>query len=203
MNPDQLADILRALGYGAYVPVWLAIVGLAAKVAAVAPPVTPTSTRAWRVLRAVLDLVGGNWGSARNAVFVEVPPPSAAISAALPMMLMGLGFSLSACGTSIMTARTPQQAIFLAASTYEGALALAGDYAGLPPCGAGASTVCADPAEVEKIGAIVAISTPVVTGAIAIAEAANADPVSLQHAVTAVEAAASGLSVLASTLKVK
>jgi hypothetical protein len=41
MTPDQLAELLRAFGYGAYVPAFLALVGLAAKVAAVAPPANP------------------------------------------------------------------------------------------------------------------------------------------------------------------
>lgn len=67
MTPDQLAEILRAFGYGAYVPAFLALVGLAAKIAAVAPPATTTSPAAWRVIRKLLDALGGNWGNAANA----------------------------------------------------------------------------------------------------------------------------------------
>ena len=66
MTPDQLADILRAFGYGAYVPLFFAVVGLAAKIAAVVPPATPASPVAWRVARRVLDAAAGNWGNARN-----------------------------------------------------------------------------------------------------------------------------------------
>ena len=68
MTPDQLADLLRAAGWGAYAPACLAFIGLAAKLAAVLPPATPQSPRWWCVLRAILDVLGGNWGNARNAV---------------------------------------------------------------------------------------------------------------------------------------
>jgi hypothetical protein len=94
MTPDQLADVLRAFGYGAYVPVLLAAIGLAAKIAAVAPLATPASSAAWRIARAVLDVLGGNWGNARNAA--STPPPSVA-SAAPRAALLGvlvLGFGL-------------------------------------------------------------------------------------------------------------
>ncbi len=67
MTPDQLAEILRALGYGAYVPAILALVGLAAKVAALVPPATVGSSATWRVIRTFLDVLGGNWGNAANA----------------------------------------------------------------------------------------------------------------------------------------
>ena len=67
MSPDALAEVLRALGYGAYVPAALAVAGLAAKIAAVTPQATVASPIWWRVLRAVLDLFGGNWGNASNA----------------------------------------------------------------------------------------------------------------------------------------
>jgi hypothetical protein len=67
MTPDQLAALLTAAGWGAYVPAFLALVGLAAKIAAVAPPATVNSSAAWRVTRALLDVLGGNWGNARNA----------------------------------------------------------------------------------------------------------------------------------------
>ena len=67
MTPDQLADIIRALGYGAYVPAILALGGLAAKIAAVAPRATPQSPRWWRIVRLLLDIFGDNWGNAKNA----------------------------------------------------------------------------------------------------------------------------------------
>ena len=38
MTPDQLADILRAFGYGAYVPLFFSLVGFAAKLAAASGP---------------------------------------------------------------------------------------------------------------------------------------------------------------------
>lgn len=67
MTPADLAAALTALGYGAYVPVLLAGAGLAAKIAALAPPATDASPMWWRILRAALDILGGNWGNARNA----------------------------------------------------------------------------------------------------------------------------------------
>ncbi len=67
MTPDQLADLLRAAGWGAYVPAALAFAGLAAKLCAILPPPTPDRPRWYRILRAVLDAIGGNWGYATNA----------------------------------------------------------------------------------------------------------------------------------------
>lgn len=66
MTPADLGAALTALGYGAYVPVLLAASGLAAKIAAVAPPATDASPTWWRILRPVVDVLGGNWGNARN-----------------------------------------------------------------------------------------------------------------------------------------
>jgi hypothetical protein len=73
MTPDQLADVLRSFGYGAYVPAFLALVGLAAKIAAIAPPATEDSSLAWRIARITLDIIGGNWGNAKNAAPADAP----------------------------------------------------------------------------------------------------------------------------------
>lgn len=67
MTPDQLAAAMVALGYGAYVPVALAVIGLAAKLDAIIPPAPATAPLWLRVLRRGLDLLGGNWGFAANA----------------------------------------------------------------------------------------------------------------------------------------
>lgn len=67
MTPDQIIAALTALGYGAYAPLVLAILGLASAIAAVVPPATTASPVAWRVLRAGLDRLGCNWGHAANA----------------------------------------------------------------------------------------------------------------------------------------
>ena len=67
MDPADLGAALTALGYGAYVPVLLAVIGLAAKLDAVLPRAAETSPLWWRVLRGTLDALGGNWGNARNA----------------------------------------------------------------------------------------------------------------------------------------
>lgn len=66
MDPADFGAMLTALGYGAYVPLLLAISGLAAKVCAVTPQATAASPLWWRVARPVLDILGGNWGNARN-----------------------------------------------------------------------------------------------------------------------------------------
>ena len=66
MTPDQLAEILRALGYGAYVPAILALVGLAAKVAALVAGHGGIFRHVARYPH-VLDVLGGNWGNAANA----------------------------------------------------------------------------------------------------------------------------------------
>jgi hypothetical protein len=66
MTPADLGAALTELGYGAYVPLLLAISGVAAKIAAVTPRATAASPAWWRVLRPVIDVVGGNWGNARN-----------------------------------------------------------------------------------------------------------------------------------------
>lgn len=67
MIAEQIADLLRAAGYGAWIPVLLAVNGLAGAIAAAAPPATSQSSRAWQITRLVLDLLGCNWGNARNA----------------------------------------------------------------------------------------------------------------------------------------
>ncbi len=68
MTPDQLADLLRAAGWGAYVPAALAFIGLAAKLAAILPQPPPQSPHWLRIARTVLDVIAGNWGNARNAL---------------------------------------------------------------------------------------------------------------------------------------
>lgn len=73
MTPADLGAALTALGYGAYAPVVLSAAGLAAKIAAVTPQATAASPTWWRVLRAVLDIAGGNWGNARNASVAVTP----------------------------------------------------------------------------------------------------------------------------------
>lgn len=73
MTPEQLAAVLTAAGWSAYVPVALAVVGVCAKLAAVLPRATPQSPVAWRIARAVLDVVGGNWGNAANVVPAAAP----------------------------------------------------------------------------------------------------------------------------------
>ena len=72
MTPADLGALLTALGYGAYVPLALAVVGLAAKIDAIAPQATEASPAWWRVVRRALDVLGGNWGNATNAP--AVPP---------------------------------------------------------------------------------------------------------------------------------
>ena len=61
----DIASALTALGLGAYVPLALAIIGLASVLAAVLPQPSPGTPYA-RV-RAVLDYVAANVGNARNA----------------------------------------------------------------------------------------------------------------------------------------
>ncbi len=73
MNPTDLGAALTALGYGAYVPVLLVVSGLAAKITAVAPQATSASPLWWRILRPTLDILGGNWGNARNAQAAATP----------------------------------------------------------------------------------------------------------------------------------
>lgn len=73
MNPADLGAALTALGYGAYVPVLLVVAGLAAKITAVAPQVTDASPLWWRILRPTLDILGGNWGNARNVQAATTP----------------------------------------------------------------------------------------------------------------------------------
>ena len=87
MTPADLGAALTALGYGAYVPLLLVIAGLAAKIAAVAPQATEASPLWWRIGRPVLDVLGGNWGNARNAP-VERPAdfPAADVDAALAQL---------------------------------------------------------------------------------------------------------------------
>ena len=74
MDPSDLGAALTALGYGAYVPLLLAVSGLAAKIAALAPQATAASPSWWRALRFVLDLLGGNWWHATNAAPVAATP---------------------------------------------------------------------------------------------------------------------------------
>ncbi len=76
MNPTDLGAALTALGLGAYVPLALAVCGLAAAVAAVTPQATAASPLWWRVLRGALDVLGGNWRNARNAPAPAAPPPA-------------------------------------------------------------------------------------------------------------------------------
>lgn len=203
MTPDQLADILRALGYGSYVPLLLAVIGLAAKIAAVAPPATTNSSAAWRVFRAGLDLAAGNWGNARNVnVAVAIMPAASSVGVTGVFGLLALVLSLGACAAAVPAPQTAQQAIYVAAATYEGALALAADYTSLPACVPSVSALCADAAAVKKIANVVASTSSVITTALALAGSDGADPVSLQRSLAAVNAAVSALSSIQSGLQV-
>ena len=77
MSPADLAAALTALGYGAYVPLLLAVCGLFAAIAAVLPPASPNAPAWWRVMRATIDWFGCNVGSARNAAVAPVTQPAA------------------------------------------------------------------------------------------------------------------------------
>ena len=78
MSPADLAAALTALGYGAYVPLALAICGLFAAIAAVLPPASPASPAWWRALRAAIDWFGCNVGSAKNAATAAGAPAATA-----------------------------------------------------------------------------------------------------------------------------
>ena len=82
MTPADLAAALTALGYGAYVPLLLAVCGLFAAIAAVLPPASPNAPAWWRVMRATIDWFGCNVGSARNAV--AAPPAAVPVTATAP-----------------------------------------------------------------------------------------------------------------------
>ena len=71
MDPASIGAAMTALGWGAYAPVVLAVSGLAAAIAAVAPRATDVSPTWWRVTRGALDILGGNFANARNA---PLPP---------------------------------------------------------------------------------------------------------------------------------
>lgn len=75
MTPDQLAALLASMGYGAYVPLLLAYVGLCAKLAAILPQATSNSSRVWQIIRKIIDISGGNWGNASNASTNSPAPP--------------------------------------------------------------------------------------------------------------------------------
>jgi len=91
MTPEDLGAALAALGLGAYLPLVLAVVGLAAKLDAVLPQATEASPLWWRIGRAVLDVLGGNWGNARNAPAAAPAPLSAADVAAVHAQLTSRG----------------------------------------------------------------------------------------------------------------
>lgn len=59
----ELTDIANALGWSEYL---LIITGVAAVLAAFAPPATETSPAWWKHCRAMLDLLAGNFKNARN-----------------------------------------------------------------------------------------------------------------------------------------
>lgn len=111
MTPDQLAATLGALGYGAYVPIVTTILYLLVQIVPLLPPATAASPRAWQVARAVLDLLAGNWGSARNAVPVAASQPSPStrtVAAPLGALLLLATLPLAGC-TGTVTPRQEQQ----------------------------------------------------------------------------------------------
>ena len=67
MSPNDIATLFVSLGYGAYVPVWLSIVGVFAAVATQMSPPTAASGRPYRALYRVVNLMAMNVGYARNA----------------------------------------------------------------------------------------------------------------------------------------
>lgn len=59
----ELQDIFYALGWGEYLAL---VCGIAAILAAFAPPATDASPAWWKHCRAMLDLLAGNFKNARN-----------------------------------------------------------------------------------------------------------------------------------------
>lgn len=58
-----MEDIITLLGWGEYLTI---VCGIAALVAAVAPPATEASPAWWKHCRVVLDLLAANFKNARN-----------------------------------------------------------------------------------------------------------------------------------------
>lgn len=59
----ELTDIADMFGWSEYL---LIVTGIAAVLAAFAPPATEASPAWWRHIRTVLDLLAANWKNARN-----------------------------------------------------------------------------------------------------------------------------------------
>jgi hypothetical protein len=59
----DLTDIADLFGWGGYLAV---VCGIAAILAAFAPPATEASPAWWKHCRRVLDLLAANWRNARN-----------------------------------------------------------------------------------------------------------------------------------------
>jgi hypothetical protein len=94
MDPTTLAALLAQCGYGAYVPVVLAVIGLASAIATVYPPNWPGAP----IVRGVAML----FGHAKPATPTQ-PTPVPAAKALLILFAMGIALSLSACGDSAAT----------------------------------------------------------------------------------------------------
>ena len=71
MTPTDLGAALTALGYGAYVPLIPAVIGICSALAAVLGPERENSPAWYRIVRTLIDLGALNVGNARNA------PPAA------------------------------------------------------------------------------------------------------------------------------
>lgn len=66
--------------------------------------------------------------------------------------IVAAGLALSACASYVPPApETPEQAVFLAKSTYAVTLSTVAGYEALPRCGVGAPKVCSDPVTVDVI----------------------------------------------------
>lgn len=65
MDTTALVSLMHALGLDVYVPVALAVIGVAASLAAILPHPAPGSP--WVIPRKLLDLAAMNTGSAKNA----------------------------------------------------------------------------------------------------------------------------------------
>ena len=90
MDPTTLASLLASLGYGAYVPVLLAAIGLFSAISTVYPPTWPAAAA---IHKGALLL-----GHATPATPAGSATPSPALKAVLALLCLGaLGFGASAC----------------------------------------------------------------------------------------------------------